>query len=241
MRYEVHHQNCLDYLPWLDGKVDCIFADPPDGIGLGYAEYDDKIKEVDYLFLLSTWIDRFVRVARTTWVSFNAKWTVPMGGIVSQLQSEMPGLEVKPMVQTFTFGQHNKNDFGNSHRPLWRFRWPDSPIYPEQIKVPSWRQEHGDKRAAPGGRVPGDVFDFPRVTGNSRQRRKWHPTQLHEGLVMRCVLSCTKEGDTVVDPFAGTGTTLRVCRAINRSCLTFDVDRGYCEKIAAENEIPHIL
>lgn len=241
MRHEVHHCNCLDYLPWLDGKVDCIFADPPDGIGLGYSEYDDKITDVDYLFLLSTWIDHFVRKAHTTWISFNAKWTVAMGGIVSAYLSEHPQLEVKPMVQTFTFGQHNQQDFGNNHRPLWRFRWPDAPIYPDAIRIPSWRQLNGDKRADPRGRVPGDVFDFPRVTGNAKQRRKWHPTQLHEGLVARCIQSCTKEGDMVIDPFAGTGTTLRVCKALERSCITMDLDRTYCEKIAQENGISHIL
>jgi site-specific DNA-methyltransferase (adenine-specific) len=241
MIYEVHHQNCLDYLPCLDGKVDCIFADPPDGIGLGYAEYDDKASDIEYYFLLSAWVNCFVRKAHTTWFSFNAKWTVTMGYIVSQLQSQISELEVKPMVQTFTFGQHNKHDFGNNHRPLWRFRWPDAPIYPEQIKVPSWRQLHGDKRAAPGGRVPGDVFDFPRVTGNAKQRRKWHPTQLHEGLVARCIESCTRIGNMVIDPFAGTGTTLRVCKALERSCVTMDLDRTYCEKIAKENGISHIL
>ncbi len=119
--------------------------------------------------------------------------------------------------------------------------------------MPSWRELHGDKRAKKGGRVPSDVFQFPReipdmlvpddvfdfarVVGNSKQRRVWHPTQLNEDLVERCVKSCTMEGDLVADPFAGTGTTLRVCKRIKRSCITMDVDRGYCEKIAEENSL----
>jgi site-specific DNA-methyltransferase (adenine-specific) len=180
-----------------------------------------------------------------------------MGAIVHTLKAKYHSLEVKPCVQVFTFGQHNNHDFGNNHRPLWRFRWGDGNIYPEQIKVPSWRQLHGDKRAKPGGRVPGDViatecerdeapqpgtvFDFPRVTGNSKQRCSWHPTQLHEDLVERCIKSCTLEGDLVVDPFAGTGTTMRVCKRIQRGCLTMDIDRFYCEQIAAENGIPPIF
>jgi DNA modification methylase len=121
--------------------------------------------------------------------------------------------------------------------------------------VKSKRQEMGDKRAAPGGRVPGDVHNFPllladlgleepdvydytRVVGNSRQRRTWHPTQLHEDLVERCIKSCTVEDNTVCDPFAGTGTTLRVCERIGRSCVTMDTDRDYCERISEENGIP---
>ncbi len=84
----------------------------------------------------------------------------------------------------------------------------------------------------------GDVFRYTRVTGNSKQRRKWHKTQLNEGLVERCILSCTKEGDHVVDPFAGTGTTLRVCERINRKCTTMDISRNYCERIAEEHRLP---
>lgn len=225
----------------MDGKVDCLFGDPPDNIGLHYGQYKDHKAEEEYINLLSAWVRNFVAKAHTTWISFNSKWIVDLGCITSRLLIEHPQLEVKPCVQTFTFGQHNQQDFGNNHRPLWRFRWPDAPIYPDAIRVPSWRQLNGDKRADPRGRVPGDVFDFPRVTGNAKQRRKWHPTQLHEGLVARCIQSCTKEGDMVIDPFAGTGTTLRVCKALDRSCITMDLDRTYCEKIAEENGISHIL
>ena len=54
---------------------------------------------------------------------------------------------------------------GNNHRPLWRLMHKNTAVlYPDQIRVPSWRQENGDKRADPRGRVPGDVFDFTRVT-----------------------------------------------------------------------------
>jgi site-specific DNA-methyltransferase (adenine-specific) len=95
----------------------------------------------------------------------------------------------------------------------------------------------GDKRADPRGRVPSDHFDFPRVTGNSSQRRKWHKTQLNEGLVERCIKSCTEEGDVVIDPFAGTGTTLRVCKSIGRSCVTMDLSEFYCQQIAEEHQL----
>jgi DNA modification methylase len=144
-------------------------------------------------------------------------------------------VEVKPCVQTYTFGQHSHTDLGNNHRPLWRFKWKEAKLYPDAIRVPSWRQENGDKRADPRGRVPGDVFDFPRVTGNSHQRRTWHPTQLNEGLVERCIKMSTRPGQTVLDPFGGTGTTLRVCKRIERFCTLIELDWGYCEKIALEH------
>lgn len=229
------HGDCLDILPGLGDHIDCIFADPPDNIGLEYDGYIDDMPPDVYTALLGEWVRNFVGRADTTWISFNAKWTIEMAIIVDRLYDTYPDLDFKPCVQTFTFGQHNQNDFGNNYRPLWRLRRECSLSYPDQIRVESERQRMGDKRADPRGRVPGDVFDFPRVVGNSKQRRKWHKTQLHEGLVERCILSCTKEGDHVVDPFAGTGTTLRVCERVNRKCTTIEISRNYCERIAKEH------
>lgn len=229
----IHCGDCLEVLPTLP-KAQVIFYDPPDNIGLKYETYDDRLPDREYVFLLDRWVNRFIAHAGIVWISFNSKWTAQMGSIVCNLLEQNEGLEFKPCVQTFTFGQHNHHDLGNNHRPLWRLRWNTAPLYPDQIRVPSWRQIHGDKRADPRGRVPGDVFDFPRVTGNSKQRRRWHSTQLNEDLVERCIKLSTKEGDHVIDPFGGTGTTLRVCKRINRSCSLIELDSGYCEKIAQE-------
>lgn len=217
-------------------KVDCIFADPPDNIGLKYGKYIDSVSDERYEVYLDQWLELFTAKAKIVWLSFNSKWLFAMGIITDNLM-EYYNIEVKPCVQTFTFGQHNQNDLGNNYRPLWRFKNKDSKIYPDQIRVPSERQLSGDSRANPEGKVPGDVFDFPRITGNNKQRRAWHPTQLHEGLVERCIKLSTKEGDTVYDPFAGTGTVLRVCKRIKRNCITVDIDPIYCELIATENNL----
>ena len=267
-------------------KVQCIFADPPDNIGLGYDEFDDNKDNPEYVRWLEELLGLLIVRADTVWFSFNAKWTFEVGRIFQSLiyrfASSKRKLEGKPCVQVFTFGQHRKTDLGNNHRPLWRLKWDDAPLYPDQIKVPSWRQRNGDKRAAPGGKVPGDVFDmqypdggnaqdrigrwlsaaaddpsscaefkadieawfetcngdvfdFPRVTGNSAQRQDWCPTQLHEALVERCILLSTDMGDSVVDPYMGSGTTLRVCLRNARLCTTIDTDATYCNIAAQQN------
>ena len=230
--------DCLDVLPKLD-PVRCIFADPPDGIGLKYDHFKDNLtsravrQAASEMARIYSWIGPNI-----VWVSFNAKWTFEMGRIVCDLLDANKHLEAKPNVQTYTFGQHSHTDMGNNHRPLWRLMHKNSAVlYPDQIRVPSWRQENGDKRADPRGRVPGDVFDFTRVTGNSKQRRSWHPTQLNEGLVERCIKFTTLEGQSVLDPFGGTGTTLRVCKQINRPCTLVELSPGYCLNIAAEHEM----
>lgn len=228
---EVIEGDCLEVLERRDLRATCIFADPPDNIGLGYEGFSDDLKPVEYL----RWLDRVMRAcvqrADVFWLSFNAKWTMHVGALAYRLSTEYPDLDIKPCVQTFTFGQHRHSDLGNNHRPLWRFMKPGAKLYPDAIRVPSWRQENGDPRADPRGRVPGDVFDFPRVTGNSKQRRPWHPTQLNEELVKRCLLLTTAPGDLVIDVFTGTGTTLRVAREIGRPSIGIELSRDYVREL----------
>ena len=224
-----------DALPKL-GRFKMIFADPPDNIGLGYGAWDDDLSTSDYWNLLNDilWLSKCK--CDVLWVSFNARHLPLMGRLASDFTRD--GWTLKPCVQTFTFGQHNKHDLGNNYRPLWRFtRDGFVTLYPDAVRVPSWRQLHGDKRADPRGRVPGDVFDFPRVTGNSKQRRKYHPTQLHEGLYERCIRLTCAPGDSTCDLFAGTGTLARACKNTGNPSTLIEMDRFYCEKIAEEHEL----
>ena len=236
-RHRLIHGDCIQVIREKVDGVTCIFADPPDNIGLKYPHSDDKMSSESYLAWLSKCLYIFVCEAPIVWLSYNAKWQFQIGRIISEMLEWYHWLRAKSCVQVFTFGQHNQHDLGNNHRPLVRLMHHGAPLYPDQIRIPSERQRVGDSRADPRGRIPGDVFNFPRVTGNSRQRRSWHPTQLHEGLVERCIRMSTKKGDHVLDPFAGTGTTLRVCRRLDRSCTLIENSAEYCGYLAMEHEL----
>lgn len=218
---------------------DTIFADPPDNVGATYhADYtEDNLPKSIYLYAIDGFLRRALEVAGTIWLSYNAKWIFDVGKIVTAILEDQPHIQARQCVQTFTFGQHNQHDLCNGYRPLLRLRHPDAYLYPDRVRVKSWRQENGDKRADPRGRVPSDVFDFPRVTGNSKQRRSWHPTQLNELLVERCLRLTTPSGGSVLDPYAGTGTTLRVCRKLGFSCWLIERSGDYCARIADEHDM----
>lgn len=235
MKHKLIHADCLDWLRRNNSRpvesrefFDTVFTDPPDNIGLDYDGFKDKFD--DYYGWCHDVLVELLQCSRVVWWSFNAIHTIKMACVVDKLPCE-----VKPCVQTFTFGQHRHTDLGNGHRPLWRLTRDNPTLYPDQIRVPSWRQLNGDKRADPRGCVPLDVFDFTRVTGNSKQRRAWHKTQLNEGLVERAVKLTTREGDRVLDCFGGTGTTLRVCKAIGRQCTLIEKSNVYAGKIYEEH------
>lgn len=232
-KLRLFHDDCCKLLPTM-GQYDMLFADPPDNIGLDYNSHHDSMPEDDYVEWFNKFLWEATKHAPIVWISFNAKWTLRFAKVFQDILRWRSDWEFKPCVQTFTFGRHDNSDLGNCYRPLWRLKHRDALLYPDQIRVESERQRAGDKRANPEGKVPGDVFDFSRVTGNSMQRRKWHPTQLNEGLVKRCVLMSTLPGGSVIDPFAGTGTTLRVCERLGRRCDSIEIDHDYCDRIAVD-------
>jgi adenine-specific DNA-methyltransferase len=224
---------------------DCVFGDPPDNIDLGYDEFIDVMPEYEYANRCHQWLHLALNITNKVWWSFNSRHTPMMGAVVWDLIRQ-GGRDAEVFcqcnVQTFTFGNHQRRRPTDNHRPLW-YITVGEPTFNE-VKVPSWREQNGDKRAKAGGKMCGNVmderstvFDFPRVTGNSKQRRSYHPTQLQERLVERALLLSTNPGDHVLDIFGGTGTTLRVCKTLGRNCTHVELSKGYCEHVAAEHGI----
>ncbi len=224
----------LDVLPTL-GQFACGFLDPPDALGLKLNGYQERPRS-GYIDWIGEVMTHTVAHCGITWLSFNSQWDLAIKNWAFIYQRLHNDIEIKPFVWTFTFGQNCNSDCGPGHRPILRFRKKNASLYPDQIKVPSWRELHGDKRAAAGGRVPLDAWtEFPRIVGNAKERRPWHPTQHPETLVERAILLSTKEGDTVLDLFSGTGTVIRVCKRIGRNTTSIELNPFYCEQIAKEH------
>jgi len=60
-------------------------------------------------------------------------------------------------------------------------------------------------------------------------RSKIHPATFPDKLVENCILLTTNEGDLVLDPFAGTGTTLKVAKDLNRNYIGFELSNKYVD------------
>ncbi len=71
-----------------------------------------------------------------------------------------------------------------------------------------------------------DVWDFS-ITKKSEKKHGKHPTQKPESLLERIILASTKEGDVVLDPFNGSGTTGIVSVKLNRQYVGIDINDDY--------------
>ena len=70
------------------------------------------------------------------------------------------------------------------------------------------------------------MIDIP-TTCNGMSEKTSHPTQKPEELIRKFVLASSNEGDVVVDPFSGSGTTLVVAEQLNRKWMGCDLDSQY--------------
>ncbi len=70
--------------------------------------------------------------------------------------------------------------------------------------------------------LPSDVWYVATINGMAKERIGY-PTQKPEALLERIIKASSNEGDLVLDPFCGSGTTLAVCEKLNRKSLGIDI------------------
>lgn len=75
------------------------------------------------------------------------------------------------------------------------------------------------------GHMVFDWFEWKR--DSSKTYPKVHPTQKPVSILKRLIEIFTDEGDVVIDPCAGSGTTLRACQELNRNSYGFEIDKKF--------------
>lgn len=75
------------------------------------------------------------------------------------------------------------------------------------------------------GKRHSDVWNFKRVSGRSQVHQNQKPVDLIE----RCIESHSNEGDLILDPFMGSGTTGIACKNLNRNFIGIELDEKYFE------------
>ncbi len=251
----IHHGDCIAGLNELpEGTIDLAFADPPFNIGYEYDVYDDAREHAHYLAWSREWIAAVHRVLKPTgtfWLAIGDEYAAELK-LFSQ-EKEI-GFDCRSwVIWYYTFGVNCKNKFTRSHAHLFYFV-KDANAFtfrsdePEN-RIPSARQlVYNDSRANPKGRLPDDTWIlrpqdmsdcftadedtwyFPRVAGTFKERAGFHGCQMPEQLLGRIIRICSREGETVLDPFSGSATTLAVAKKLGRKFLGFDLSPEYVQR-----------
>lgn len=91
-------------------------------------------------------------------------------------------------------------------------------------------RDYGAQQLNPKGKHPDDVWQI-KIVAPSAKDRLGYPTQKPEELLERIILSSSKAGDVVLDPFAGCGTTMVVAHRLKRHWVGIDISPTACNLI----------
>ena len=158
------------------------------------------------------------------------------------------------MIWYYTFGVNCVRGFSRSHTHLLHFvKDPKNFTFNAEnpsVRVLSARQlVYADNRANPMGRLPDntwilrpqdtpaggfapmhDTWYFARVAGTFHEREGFHGCQMPEQLLGRIIRVSSNPGELVLDPFAGSGTTLAAAKKLGRQWLGLELSREYVRR-----------
>jgi DNA modification methylase len=242
--------SCIDTLNTLAAEGPCVdlaFADPPYNIGYSYDLYKDNLDDRAYLTWTESWLGAVNRVLKPTgalWVAIGDEYVAEMKGL-----AEKQGLYLRNwVIWYYTFGVHCTRKFSRSHTHLLYFvKDPKNFTFNDgNVRVRSARQlVYNDGRADPRGRVPDntwilrpqdalgafgadqDTWYFARVAGTFKERAGFHSCQMPERLLERIIRCCSNPDEVVLDPFAGSGSTLLVAKKLGRRWIGVEVSPEY--------------
>lgn len=242
---KIIHGNCLELLKTIpNNSIDMTFADPPFNLKKGYKSYKDSLKLQEYLNWCELWIFEMVRITKPTGsilVHNIPKWLTYYAGFLNKTAdfkhwiawdaSTAPmGKSLQPAHYGILFYAKNSKEL-----KFYEVRHPHKRTRKAHILA----KDYGGKKGMlhPFGPLVSDVWtDIHRIKHN--KFRDEHPCQLPIHLLERIILMATDEGDIVLDPFSGTGTTALAAKRLGRKYIGFELDKNYVELAKNKLEQP---
>jgi len=218
-----------------DNSIDVTFADPPFNLKKKYHRTKDSLEVQDYLNWCEAWITEMVRVTKPTGsilLHNIPKWLTYYAAVLNQrahfkhwIAWDAPS---SPMGKTLQPSHYGILLYAKERKPqkFYEVRYP----HKRCRKCHYLQKDYGGKKAGlhPFGPLVSDVWtDIHRVKHN--KYRDEHPCQLPLHLLERVILMTTDEGDIVLDPFAGTGTTALAAKRLGRNFIGFELDEQYVQ------------
>ena len=239
-RVTIHHGDCLELLAQIpDKSAQLVVTSPPYNLGKEYERKTSLEKYVDFQKKVITESARILRddgsICWQVGNYVNNGEIIPLDTILYPIFRDLEFKMRNRIVWQFGHGLHCAKRFSGRYEVIcWysktnRYVFNLDPVRVPQ-KYPNKKHFKGSKvgqlSSNPLGKNPTDVWEIPNVKSNHIEKTI-HPCQFPVELVERLVLSLTNEGELVVDPFVGVGSSLIASLIHNRRAAGADTKREY--------------
>ena len=213
----IYHADCREILPQLE-PVDLVLTDPP---------YNVSKVGGDILY-------RGGGKAKTRdFGAWDGEWH-PMDFLSQSASIVRPGGTLLAFTSDRLLGEYRSHTGWTQRGTLvWLKTNPPPvprPVYVQATEWVVWLVIKGGKVTWNAGGYILNVLTYPICGGNERSA---HPTQKPLGLLHELTLRHSNTGDLILDPFMGSGTTLRAAKDLGRKAIGIEIEEKYCE-IAAQ-------
>jgi len=226
----------LDFLP--DNFVDLLFVDPPYNLTKTFNSNTFKeMKTKDYIEWIDSWLSKLIRTLKKT-ASIYICGDYRSSGAIQQVGEKYFKVRNR-IVWEREKGRGAKANWKNNTEDIWYFTVSDDYTFnldavklkkkvlaPYRIngKPKDWEEsDNGNYRLT----HPSNIWTDITVPFWSMPENTDHPTQKPEKLLAKIILASSNEGDFVLDPFLGSGTTSVVAKKLNRKYLGIELDNTY--------------
>ncbi|WP_163534766.1 DNA-methyltransferase [Helicobacter suis] len=232
---QILHGDCLELFKKIpNNSIDCIFADPPFNLKKKYNSHKDKLECSEYLQWCQEWISECLRVLKKggclflhnipKWLTFYASFlntrAIFRHWISWDAMSAPMGKTLQPAHYGILF--YSKGELKGRFKEI---RYPH-----RRDRKGALLKDYGGKKQMlhPFGPLCSDVWsDIHRI--RHANKRDKHPCQLPLHLLERLILMSMEEGEVILDPFLGTGTTAIAAKRLQRNFIGFEKDWQYCQ------------
>ena len=229
---QIYNGDVLTVKEFKDESIDLIVTSPPYDVNVKYANYNDAISYDDYLTFTNEWLARCYDFAKPDGrLCLNIPIDKNKGGQRSVYA------DITSMAKKIGWQYHTTiiwNEQNISRRTAWGSWLSASAPYviaPVEAILVMYK-ERWPKISKGKSDITRDEFiqwTNGVWTFNGESKKKiGHPAPFPVELPKRCIKLFSFVGDTVFDPFLGSGTTLLVCQQTARRGIGVEIDEEYC-------------
>ncbi len=223
-----------------DKSTDLIITSPPYNIDIKYNSHNDTMSYDDYLSFTKKWLEKCY-----TFLKDDGRFclNIPLDKNKGGQQSVCA--DITTIAKKVGFKYHSTiiwNEQNISRRTAWGSWLSASAPYviaPVEVIVVFYKKEWKKTSGSCDSDITKKEFmDWTNGVWNfngESKKRIGHPTPFPVELPLRCIKLFSFVGDTVLDPFLGSGSTLLACLQTRRKGIGVEIDRSYCE--LAKNRI----
>lgn len=247
----IYCTDCLSSLKKIDDSViNLTVTSPPYNIGKAY---ETRLDVKDYIKWCESWIDEIYRVTKeygSFWLNigyFELEGKAKALPIAYLLWDKIKFYLIQEIVWNYGAGVAGRQFFSpRNEKILWYVKSKDNytfnldDVRDKNVKYPN-QKKNGKLKCNPLGKNPTDVWQIAKVTSGanrSSKERTPHPAQFPLAMIDRIIKAGSNEGDLILDPFIGSGTTAIVAMNNNRKFIGFEISEDYC-KLAADRIETH--